>query len=217
MVRLSNFLLPSHSYNTRHLRLHQHWHGFVVIRDGMMGHLGSHSPAEFLLVSTVGLYLYSDKSRSVKSGNGPISLWGTMPAFTAEVRKSSHLSPVDPPLCSLSSSQASIQSSPTPLPLWPLPYTPLTSSHLLLPLDTGAPGSWAFRLRLGLNNYQPPDSQAFRLTLKQYHWFSWVSSLTPYPVDLGVCVCVCIWVCIHTEFLGSVSLENANGWLLMFF
>lgn len=122
MVRLSNFLLPSHSYNTRHLRLHQHWHGFIVIRDGMMGHLGSHSPAEFLLVSTVGLYLYSDKSRSVKSGNGPISLWGTMPAFTAEVRKSSHLSPVDPPLCSLSSSQASIQSSPTPLPLWPLPY-----------------------------------------------------------------------------------------------
>ena len=49
-----------------------HW-----IRDGMMGHLGSHSPAEFLLVSTVGLYLYSDKSRSVKVEMDP-SLFGAL-------------------------------------------------------------------------------------------------------------------------------------------
>ena len=42
-----------------------------------MGHLGFHPPAEFLLVSIVCLYLYPDKSRSVKVEMDP-SLFGAL-------------------------------------------------------------------------------------------------------------------------------------------
>ena len=104
----------------------------------------------------------------------------------------------------------------------PFTWLPLICGWFFLPLNSSIGSSWVFSLTT--------------TGLELHHWFSWFSGLQTYTETVPLALlgfqfdtlpcrswgmCMCVYMSVHTHriswFCFSVSLENANGWFLMFF